>query len=211
MTGPRTSRRPTLLWHLLEEGSATIAALCVLTGWSRLDVHRAIKVLNRSGLLTVAREPGRRNVIYALTAAGIEEANKVERCDVHFAEQTELERQASRAAAEALGWQPRTHWAAQPPMAKPAPASAPAPAPDAAAPSAAAPAVCIEGWAAYREQAARMPAWLQPADPVYAVNSRGELLIEWGDSGMQLRLTQAHALALRRFLDNTSAVEEATP
>ena len=73
--------RPSILWHLMEEGTASQFALERLIGCSRDSVHRQLFAMYHAGLVTLVANPEG----YALTLAGIEAALLVEPSQVESA------------------------------------------------------------------------------------------------------------------------------
>lgn len=79
---------PTILWHLMEEGTATLADLERLSGCQRPSLSKVLLPMRKIGQVMCApRTDGGdlRIALYSLTPAGIEAALKVERKDVEFA------------------------------------------------------------------------------------------------------------------------------
>lgn len=85
----------TVLWHLMEEGSASVPQVATLSGVHVDNLYRVVDRLIDLGLVEKAhslRQEQRRTRgyparLYALTQGGIEMALAVDRIDVHFADE----------------------------------------------------------------------------------------------------------------------------
>lgn len=79
--------RPSILWHLLEEGTATLADLQRLIGCPRSGLSRQLQCMRTLGqVMCPPRTDGGdlRVALYSLTPAGIEAALRVNLKDVEF-------------------------------------------------------------------------------------------------------------------------------
>lgn len=92
------SMQCSVLWHLLDVGSATIKQVAALTGVKYTDSSRCIHTLipqklvqiatpqvARPAVVTGGETRGRKPKYYGLTKDGIERALTVDQNDVHFA------------------------------------------------------------------------------------------------------------------------------
>lgn len=77
--------RLSILWHLMEEGTATAAELAKLIGGDKASIGASLKKLEGTLVTRTVDPANRRRVICALTPAGIEAALRVQRDEVEFA------------------------------------------------------------------------------------------------------------------------------
>lgn len=80
--------RPSILWHLMEEGNASLARLHQLIGSPAVYINRQLAQMCTLGQVMHARpaDAVACNVrLYALTPAGIEAARRIESHQVEFA------------------------------------------------------------------------------------------------------------------------------
>lgn len=186
---PNTRSCDSVLWHLYDEGTATAQALATLTGWDTARVSQTLRRLINKTL--VGRTDRKNPATYRLTPAGKEAAARITRDQVDFAPAPCAPVSDVLVSGGELGRKPE------------APATPPA----------------ALGWqigqpaeldratidaVASRDTAINV---LEADDMVCAINSRGDFVIDLGDGDL-VKFPPAQALYLKRFLDNTSMLEE---
>lgn len=85
MGRPAKPRKPSALWHLMEEGTCTSKRLAALTGWTPYKTLRSLDLLINQCLASRVDNPRKNPATYGLTKEGIEAALQVNREDVEFA------------------------------------------------------------------------------------------------------------------------------
>lgn len=194
----------TVLWHLQEEGTATVEELARLSGWNIRAMRSVVgRAIERE--LAQSNTPRTNPSIYGLTRAGIEQALKLDRANVAFASDPPAAPLATTAAP------------AEPPVPDELPTTWP--------PGVQRPVIPSFGdmpaSVGFKVSGDPLTYSVIPGDErttddtqlvidaeelTCALNSKGELALDVGD--MVIRLNPAKAYELRRFLANTTFLDE---
>lgn len=222
MTSERGTKH-SILHFLLEEGTATVQQLVEFTGVNIRTLRNAISHSMDHALIQRADEPRTNPALYGLTRLGTEEAIRLSALVVKELQSVvdsqpkpqgrvgdvatdvaTTTAQAVELGANAHGWTFAAEQASPPPPNDPSD---------------------LRNWLTKRHIDATPPSTIRPAlsehlvqvkadslvleavDTVCAMNSRGELAIDLGD-GHQVKFQADQALIVKRFLANTSVLEE---
>lgn len=181
-----------ILHLIMEEGTATFVQMCEFTGSPTSSVRNALSATLRKALVRRVDNPRTNPAHYGLTPLGIEEAIRL---SGEIANEARAVNESKPVAADK---------------------GAPTAAAECSLESAWAPAARALGWQQVGEEPAQHLAvpkqehereTIGPDELVCAMNSKGELALDFLD-GQQVQISPAQALTLKRFLDNTSVLEE---
>jgi hypothetical protein len=202
--------RHSILHLIMEEGTATFVQMCEFTGSPTSSVRNALSATLRKVLVRRVDNPRTNPAHYGLTPQGIEEAIRLSGEIANEARAVNESKPADAAdkrtptaaadrglesawapAARALGWQqiadePAQHFTVSQQDQETGPQGE------------------LDRNAA---QASGTPIVLTAQDPVCAMNSKGEFAIDLGN-GRHVSFKAADALVVKRFLDNTSVLED---